>query len=351
MRILHAPKNIAGQPYVLSRAQRKLGHNSDVLTLTKSKYGYFADICLDFAKLDSYDRFKMFIATIVRTIRKYDVIHLHYEPALVTSTGIPQLFYQADLALLKIFRKKVLVHFRGCDIRMSQRDIKRNKYSPCGNCSINCGSDTEKQEKLNMVRKYSNMILLSTPDLLVDVPDGILVPRVIDIDENMCNSEKQSCNQIPLVIHAPSDRKIKATDVIIQAVETLRKMGTLFDFRLVENMSFEEAQNLYRKADVIIDQLQVGWYGNVAIEAMANRKPVLSYIRDDLLSFRKNLPIVSCTKDNLAEKLKPLLDNPDERKRIGQAGYEYVQEVHNSKKIAEFLIKLYSKGTARETKQ
>lgn len=350
MRILHAPKNIAGQPYVLSRAQRKLGHHSDVLTLTKSKYGYYVDICLDIAQLDPCGRFKILIATIVRTIRKYDVIHLHYEPALVTSIGISCLFSQSDLALLKIFRKQIFFHFRGCDIRMSQQDVKRNKYSPCRNCSINCGTDIEKQEKLNGVRKYANLIFLSTPDLLVDVPGGILVPRVINIDESTYSPEKQFYNKVPLVLHAPSDRKIKGTDAIIQAVESVKKSGFRFDFRLVENMSFKEVQELYRKADIVIDQLQVGWYGNVAIEAMANGTPVLSYIRDDLTSFRKNLPIVNCTKDNLAEKLKTLLDSPEERKKIGQASFEYIRKVHDSRKIAELLIKLYSKGTTCETK-
>ena len=122
----------------------------------------------------------------------------------------------------------------------------------------------------------------------------------------------------------------------------MRKRGYQFNFQLVENVSFEEVKSFYRKADIVIDQLCVGWYGNAAIEAMANEKPVLCYIRDDLFSFRKNLPIVNCTKDNLAEKLRNLLESPDERRSIGRAGHKYVQEVHNSMKVAKLLVKLYS---------
>ena len=349
MRILHTPKNIAGQPYALSRAQRNLGHSSDILTVTKSKFGYFADICLNLDRLGNYGRFKKLISTIVMAIRKYDVIHLHYDPALVSSTGIPPMFSQCDLALLKFFRKKIFVHFRGCDIRMSQKDVKRNKYSPCKNCAIKCGTDSEKQEKLNMVRKYADAIFVSTPDLLVDVPEGILLPRVFDVKKTTLNSVNRVCNEIPLVIHPPSDREIKGTDAIIKAVEDVKRSGHQFDFRLIENMSFLEVQELYQEADIVIDQLLVGWYGNVAIETMANGIPVLSYIREDLTSFRENLPIVNCNQDNLAEKLIFLLDNPEERTRIGQAGFEYVKQVHESRKVAELSIELYLKGAASDT--
>jgi len=52
VRILHAPTNIAGQPYVLSRALRNLGHQSDVLVEKHHPFGYPEDRVMDFERLD-----------------------------------------------------------------------------------------------------------------------------------------------------------------------------------------------------------------------------------------------------------------------------------------------------------
>ena len=61
-----------------------------------------------------------------------------------------------------------------------------------------------------------------------------------------------------------------------------------------------------------MDQLFAGWYGGVAVEAMALGKPVLAYIRDEDLKFvpskmASDLPIVRATRhdqSSLQEVLK-----------------------------------------------
>jgi hypothetical protein len=50
---------------------------------------------------------------------------------------------------------------------------------------------------------------------------------------------------------------------------------------------------------------------------------------------------VPATKDDLVEKLRPLVDSFDLRKRLGEEGRTYVEHVHNLDKVADRLITLY----------
>jgi len=47
----------------------------------------------------------------------------------------------------------------------------------------------------------------------------------------------------------------------------------------------------------------MGWYGMVAVEAMAMGKPVVCFIRPDFESRLDACPIVRCTKETVADQL------------------------------------------------
>ena len=49
--------------------------------------------------------------------------------------------------------------------------------------------------------------------------------------------------------------------------------------------------------DLVVDQLHMGWYGLLAIETMAEGKPVVSYVRDDFHGHAPGLPVVNATPD------------------------------------------------------
>ena len=54
------------------------------------------------------------------------------------------------------------------------------------------------------------------------------------------------------------------------------------------------------------------------------------------------MPIVPARKDDLVEKLRPLVDSFELRKRLGEEGRAYVEQVHDLEKVAERLIALYA---------
>ena len=143
----------------------------------------------------------------------------------------------------------------------------------------------------------------------------------------------------PVVVHAPSNSGRKGSNWIIEAAN---KLNDRIDFVLVENKSQEEAIELYRKADIIIDQISVGAYGVFAIEGMALGKPVLSYISDKVRkSLPNTCPIQNIEPDTIYDVLNKLSCNPKLRRKIGIQGRKYVEEYHDYTKNAKLLKDIY----------
>ena len=67
----------------------------------------------------------------------------------------------------------------------------------------------------------------------------------------------------PLVVHAPSNREKKGTADLIEACAQLP-----VDLEIVEGVPHTEARERYARADIVVDQLNAGWHGVFALEAM-----------------------------------------------------------------------------------
>ena len=121
----------------------------------------------------------------------------------------------------------------------------------------------------------------------------------------------------PLILHAPTNPDFKGTFFIEKTIEKLKEEYN-FDYQRIEKMNHEEVIKLYEKADMIIDQVLCGSYGLLSVESMALGKPVLTYIRPDIVStFPTELPIVNANPDNLYEQVKRLLKSPELRRELG----------------------------------
>ena len=117
----------------------------------------------------------------------------------------------------------------------------------------------------------------------------------------------------PVILHAPSSRRRKGTEHVIAACE-----GLDADLVLVEGLHHDEAFERYREADIVVDQLNAGWYGLFAIECMALGKPVVTFLHDEAVARTEEelgtrVPIVRATKETLREQLEPLVASAAER--------------------------------------
>jgi glycosyltransferase involved in cell wall biosynthesis len=147
----------------------------------------------------------------------------------------------------------------------------------------------------------------------------------------------------PVVLHAPSSRRRKGTEHVIAACERLD-----VELEIVEGLRHDEARERYRRADIVVDQLNAGWYGLFAIEAMALGKPVLTFLHDEAArrteeAFGIEVPLVRTSTETLADDLRALVDSPADRRRIGAAGRAYVERVHDVDRNADRLLELYAR--------
>jgi glycosyltransferase involved in cell wall biosynthesis len=146
-----------------------------------------------------------------------------------------------------------------------------------------------------------------------------------------------------VIVHAPSSRRRKGTEHVVAAIE-----GLDADLELVEGLHHDEAFERYRAADIVVDQLNAGWYGLFAIEAMALGKPVVTFLHDEAVrrtedAFGVRVPIVSATKDTLRETLRPLVADAARRHALGVESRAYVERVHDVERIADRLLDVYSR--------
>jgi glycosyltransferase involved in cell wall biosynthesis len=171
------------------------------------------------------------------------------------------------------------------------------------------------------------------------VPEAHVIPPGLDL--RPFTPVPPSDSPRPLVVHAPSNREKKGTRFVIEACERLP-----VELDIVEGVPHEEARARYARADIVVDQLNAGWHGVFALEAMALGKPVVTHLKPDVVErsaegFGARLPIVRASKDDLVEALTPLVEQPALRKELGAASRAYVEQVHDIDRIAARLLDLY----------
>ena len=202
------------------------------------------------------------------------------------------------------------------------------------------GSDIRYKKEKWAFLKFTDKILVSTPDLLQWSPNAIWIPNLIDLEKYYYRTDNKEKNEINIV-HAPSNRGHKGTEFVINAVELLKSEGYHISLSLIENMDHNSVIKYFQNADIVIDQLIIGWYGNVAIESMAFGKPVCVFIRQDLESFLPFMPFCNTSTDNLVENLRSLVENKKQRQELGEKARVYVEKMHDPVTLTERIYHLY----------
>jgi len=203
---------------------------------------------------------------------------------------------------------------------------------------------------VRIAETYADGVFVSTPDLLEFYEGSVLLPQPVDIakvhDLGSMRQEYEYDQSTFTIVHAPSNRVIKGTRYIEEAVNGLRTKGYPVILKIIENMTHEEAMSTCLNADVAVDQILIGAYGMFAVEMMMLGKPVVCYIRDDLKRYYgTDLPIINATPENLVMVLEDLYHNRHNLHELGKAGNEYVSKHHDAKWIAQKTIECYDRST------
>lgn len=341
--ILFAGYEIGGQMQLLAETIRKRGFRATAASFNNDFRNYQNDIMFKERGLLNYvNRFLFFIWAIFH----FDIFHFFWGISLWSFWR----FHLLDLPILKLFGKKIIVHFRGRDI-INPVYFEYLTDSACGRkAEVIELSNHYQSKKIKKWRKYADYTLVSTPNLLQLVPNATISPQVIDLKYWNTNTQQFSReDDIVRILHAPSLRITKGTQIIVDTIERIKRKGYRIELVLVENMPHDRIKEVYETCDIGIDQLLIGWYGKFSVEIMALGKPVICYISHEYDKYRPDLPIVNANEKSLEQVLEDLIINPDLRRELGNKSCEYVSQYHDVEKVVDQLFEIY--GLKEKTKR
>jgi glycosyltransferase involved in cell wall biosynthesis len=336
MRVLHAPENIAGQASIIAEAQRRLGITSEVLVFQPSLYDFKHDYSLNLESKNFLLKVLRVLIAFISSIFRYDVFHFHY--------GKSFLPYNVDMLILKTLRKKVFMHFWGSDIIQSDIARQYTLFSPELLKKVYPNlNDIRTRKKIRRINRWVEKSIVGDYSLLPFSPESVVIRQAIELSR-LPYYGSMNGEEIVKIIHAPTNRLIKGTDLIVKEIERLKTDGYNIELILVENRKHEEAIELYKEGDIVIDDVLQGPYGILAIECMALGKPVLCRIDPKLKNYYHDLPVVDTPPGQIYENIKFLVIHPEIRVELGLKGRIYVEKNHDSLVVANRLIDLYTTG-------
>ncbi|MBW3539424.1 MAG: glycosyltransferase family 1 protein [Planctomycetes bacterium] len=364
LRVLHCPFNVAGNACGLARAEREVGLDSLAVCLQADATNYPVDEGLWAARDGMLAREWKRWRLLRRAVRDFDVVHFNFGspllpvrkpwtgPEMKRVSWLGRLLRSlyagavelADLKLLKRAGVGIAITYQGDDARQGDwcrehfditfaREVGPDYYHPA--------EDANKRRLIARIGQLADRIYSVNPDLLHVLPRGARFVPYASVDPRQWRPSSFEVGTRPVVLHAPTHREVKGTRYVLSAVERLKHVdGIDFEFLLVENLPHAEARGLYRRADILVDQLLAGWYGALAVELMALGKPVVCYIREEDLQFlppemRQELPLIDATPDSIYTVLRYWLTEGRQRLcAVGRESRAFVERWHDPVRIA-----------------
>lgn len=229
--------------------------------------------------------------------------------------------------------------FHGSDIRPPTRHAARNRWSPFHEASgpVNALEATALRNA-EISATAGVPVFVSTPDLLQWVPGATWVPVVVDVGAWASRDRALASGRRPVVVHAPTQRWIKGTDLIEPMLLRLAAEGVI-EYRQLVGVPHAAMPEFYGSADIVLDQFRLGSYGVAACEALAAGRLVMGHVDQatrDLVRSETghDLPIHEATIDSLEAALRRAAADPLEFGEFGVAGPAFVEAVHAGRRSA-----------------
>jgi hypothetical protein len=322
LKVLHCPINIAGGPGAISAGLRELGVDSTLLVFNERPFERGYDVNL---RLRDTSRRSSLAVNLPKQLRalawaapRFDVFHFH--------AGLTLAPQSLTLPLLQARRKGIVFQSWGSDLR--GRGASEVGYLRRAGAVIVGSYLTRRLAPRGAWPAYD-----------------VVHPAVVLHEWTPSPTEP---GDVLRVAHAPSKRGVKGTEAVLSAVEALRSRGAPIELDLIEGVPNREARRRYAAADVMIDQLRIGWYGMLAIESMALAKPVVVHLDEAAAAeteeaFGLELPLVRADERTLEGVLAGLVERRAELPELGRRSRAYAERVHGHDVVARQVLEIYER--------
>ena len=282
---------------------------------------------------------------LIQALFKYDVFLFNFQKSFLR--------LNLDLPLLRLFRKKIIFNLNAgsdsrpvyCSGKYAELDVKQ-MISATKSHSL----------KISWIEFFSDIVIANSSHAhffnrpFVDSSNFPGPPVRMDLIEQAMHEQDyesifKNNNDKIKILHAPSNRAFKGSNIIRDAVISLQNQGYLLEYIETENMPHQMLLRSIFEADIVIDQIYTDYMMPVlSAECAWLKTPVINagYIYADSYFkniFPKDMPIQASLPSDFIQSLKSLLDSSTLRDELKERAYAYVSE---NKKHA-VLVKEYLK--------
>jgi len=316
MKILMLTENDpAGVGVLFARAVNGLTGHSCRLVTTQTRYTHGFDKDLHIPWLDQTG-----LDEVEELLRESDVFHFHLLADEDYSFG----------------------PFRARDFMRGKRIVHHHHGHP------DFRANPEKYRAKYRARKRDKL-LVSTPDLLLMLPEARWIPNLVPIMDPLYTPAKKNGNGCLRVAHSPTRKELKNTDELIRTVEKLNAGSprTRVELDMQDDIPHRECLERKRRCHALFDHMQ-GYYGVSSLEGLSQGLPTIAGL-DDWNSSRirdffgcDDLPwLAARNSSELEQVLLGLARDPAKREEAGRKSRVFMEKYWNEENIVSRLIDFY----------
>ena len=310
------------------------------------EHGYFSNYTISHV-FKNYSFFKKIIISLfffIKSLIRYDIFLF-----LSNETILSNKLRWLELFIFKLLRKRIIFLFVGSDIRSNEylNWKAENIISILKGDTIDRPSTDFINKKFSIIKYFSDSILVATPDLIRIIPSATYFPIILDtvrLEKLYSESIAFKNKDVISIMHIPSNSSLKGTKFISKIlaeikeiygdkVEILHPPNERYREDLPYSVSKKQLMDYYKRADIVIDQLLIGWYGMQSLEALYLGKKCLCFIDEKLLNFLPmNCPILSTNVLTLKEDLVAIIESGNLLVDV-DANKKWIYENHSMESI------------------
>ncbi len=350
MKILHfAIENYARVPANLVRAERKLGHQSCLITLYKTFHNFNdEDICLNlpFVATNYIKYLKLFLYPQKNNVSNIRRDEKQGVPIWKPASGFVEALFKSRDRLWETRIRKVLhsVEIESCDVLFldggagflrSGKIVQELKKQGIKIITCYFGSDLRTRGIIPEVESIADYRFTFEYD------HTLVYPKLKFLFFPFELAKYEVPDRTPTdkvrIGHAPTSRLAKGTDEILKELHRLQQRYPV-EIVLIENVPHQKALSLKASCDIFVDTIGELGYGVNSLEALAMGIPTAVQILEDFEKTLGDHPFINISKNTIAEKLVPFIESPELRKQYGEKGKFWVQERHDPLKISQSIL-------------